>query len=292
MDQLSSIKIAKSKVKTQGILMMLIAAICFATLVMLIKFVPNIPLMEIILFRSIPTMLIIPLILINKGIPILGNNRPLLLLRSVFTVFALTSYIYTVKVMILTDAVAIKQLASLLSVLFAAIFLKEKISLKQVSIFVFGFLGILLVLKPGIRADIFPAIIGLGGVMMTAMGLTIVRHLRSHVHPLVIVSYSGYVVGLTALGVLLWQRNFIVPDIKSLIILVLIGLLSLGAQYTLILSYHMAPPKSISFYLYLTIVFAVIFDIFIFKKAPDLFSLFGASLIIVSGYLNYKLKAE
>lgn len=146
--------------------------------------------------------------------------------------------------------------------------------------------------KPGIRSDVFPAIIGLGGAMMTAMGLTIVRHLRSYDHPLVIVNYSGYVIGLTALGVLLWQRNFIVPDIKSLIILVLIGLLGLGAQYTLILSYHMAPPKLVSFYLYLTIVFSAIFDIFIFKGAPGLFSIFGASLIIVSGYLNYKLKAE
>ena len=95
MDQLSSIKIAKSKVKVQGILMMLVAAICFAAVAILIKFVPNVPLMEIILFRNIPIMLIIPLILINKGIPILGNNKPLLLLQGVFTVFALASYIYS-----------------------------------------------------------------------------------------------------------------------------------------------------------------------------------------------------
>ena len=37
MDQLSSIKIAKSKVKVQGILMMLVAAICFAAVAILIK---------------------------------------------------------------------------------------------------------------------------------------------------------------------------------------------------------------------------------------------------------------
>jgi len=50
MDQSTSIKAAKSKVKVQGILMMFIAASCLAVLVMLIKFVPDIPLMEIILF--------------------------------------------------------------------------------------------------------------------------------------------------------------------------------------------------------------------------------------------------
>jgi len=248
--------------------------------------------MEIILFRNIPTMLIIPLILINKRIPILGNNKPLLLLRSVLIAFATASYFYTIKVMSLTDAISIKQLSPLLSVFFATIFLGEKVGFKQVSIFIFGFLGTLLVVKPGIRPDIFPAIIGLGGAILTAIGYIMIRYLRSHDHPLVIVNYFGYIIGLIALGILLWQRNFIIPDIKSLIILALIGFTGLGAQYTLTLSYHMAPPKLVSLYLYLQIVFSAIFDTFIFKEALDLFSIFGASLIIISGYLNYKLKAE
>jgi len=227
MDQSSSTKPAKREVKAQGILMMLIAAICFAVLAFLIKFVPDIPLMELIFFRNIPIMLIVPLILTKKGIPIFGNNRPLLLLRSVLATFSIVSYFYTIKVMILTNAVSIKQLSPLLSIFFAAIFLREKISFKQVSIFIFAFLGTLLVVKPGLRADMFPAIVGLGGAIMNAIGLTIVRHLRSNDHPLVIVNYLGYVIGLTALGVLLWQKNIIIPDIKSLIILVSIGLLGL-----------------------------------------------------------------
>ena len=266
MSQLSSIEIAESDLRVQGILMMLIAAICFAAMGILIKFVPNIPLMEIVFFRNVPTMLIIPLILINKGIPILGNNRPLLLLRGVLGTFSAVSYFYTIKVMLLTDAASIKQLAPFLSVFFAAIFLREKISFKQVSIFVFGFLGTLLVVKPGIRADIFPAIIGLSGSMMDAIGLTVVRYLRSDDHPLVIVNYLGYIISLTALGVLLWQGNFIIPDIKSLIILVLIGLAGLGAQYTYTLSYHMAPPKLVSLYLYLIIVLVLFLTLLFLKR--------------------------
>ncbi|HAJ32793.1 MAG TPA: EamA family transporter [Candidatus Atribacteria bacterium] len=292
MDQSSSTKPAKREVKAQGILMMLIAAICFAVLAFLIKFVPDIPLMELIFFRNIPIMLIVPLILIKKGIPILGNKRPLLLLWGLLSIFSTISYFYTIKVMILTDAVSIKQFSPFLSVFFAAIFLKEKIGYKKVSIFIFGFLGALLVVKPGFRTDIFPAIVGLGGATLQAMGFSVVRYLRLSDHPMVVVNYFGYIVGLSSLGVLLWQGNFIVPNIRSLIILVLIGLVGLAGQYYLTLSYHMAPPKLVSLCLYLTIVFSAIFDTFIFKKAPDLFSIFGASLIIVSGYLNYKLKAE
>lgn len=292
MRQSSPVEGVRNKLKVQGILMMVIAAICFAVLAMFIKFVPNIPLMEIILFRNILIMLVIPLMIFKKGIPILGNKRSLLLLRSILTIFAMTSYFYTIKVMILTDALTIKQLAPLLSIFFAAIILKEKVNFKQISIFIFGFLGMLLIVKPGIRPYIFRAIIGLGGATLTAISYIMIRYLRSDDHPLVIVNYFGYVIGLTSLGVLLWQRNFIIPDLKSLIILVLIGLTGGSAQYALTLSYHMEPPKLVSLYLYLQIVFAIIFDTFIIKEAPDLFSMFGASLIIVSGYLNYKLKAE
>ena len=125
MSQSIHIKEVRSKVKVQGILMMVFAAICFAVLAMLIKFIPNVPLMEIILFRNIPIMLVIPLMIFKKGIPILGNKRKrsLLLLRSILTIFAMTSYFYTIKVMILTDALTIKQLAPLLSIFFAAIIL-------------------------------------------------------------------------------------------------------------------------------------------------------------------------
>jgi drug/metabolite transporter (DMT)-like permease len=145
----------------------------------------------------------------KKGIPILGNKRSLLLLRSILTIFAMTSYFYTIKVMILTDALTIKQLAPLLSIFFAAIILKEKVNFKQISIFIFGFLGMLLIVKPGIRPYIFRAIIGLGGATLTAISYIMIRYLRSDDHPLVIVNYFGYVIGLTSLGVLLWQRIFL-----------------------------------------------------------------------------------
>ena len=52
----------------------------------------------------------------------------------------------------------------------------------------------------------------------------------------------------------------------------------------------MAPTKLISLYLYLQIIFGALLGVLFFKEIPDLFSIFGASLIIISGYLNYKLK--
>jgi len=275
-----------------GILMMIIASVCFSLMAVMVKFLGHLPLMEIIFFRNIPTMLVIPLILKNKKISFWGNNKPLLLLRSLLSSFSVITYFYTITIMILTDAVTIKQLSPFFIILLASIFLGEKIDFRKITIFILAFLGALLVVKPGFRLDIYPAVIALLGAISTAGSHVALRSLRLTDHPLVIINYFGYSIGLISLGILLWQGNFIIPDALSLFVLLLLGLVGLGAQFALTKAYQMAPTKLVSFYLYLQIIFGALLGVLFFKEIPDLFSIFGAFLIIIGGYLNYKLKIE
>ncbi len=275
-----------------GILMMIIATICFSLMAAMVKFLRHLPVMEIIFFRNIPIMLIIPLILKNKKISFWGNNKPLLLLRSLLSGFAAIAFFYTITVMILTDAVTIKQLSPFFIMLLASIFLGEKIDFRRITIFILAFLGALLVVKPGFRLDIYPAVIALLGAISTAGSHVALRSLRLTDHPLVIVNYFGYSIGLISFGTLLWQGNFIIPDALSLFVLLLLGLVGLGGQFALTKAYQMAPTKLVSLYLYLQIIFGALLGVLFFKEIPDLLSMFGASLIIISGYLNYKLKIE
>jgi drug/metabolite transporter (DMT)-like permease len=275
-----------------GILMMIIATICFSLMAAMVKFLRHLPVMEIIFFRNLPIMLIIPLILKNKKISFWGNNKPLLLLRSLLSSFAAIAFFYTITVMILTDAVTIKQLSPFFIILLASIFLGETIDFRKITFFILAFLGALLVVKPGFRLDIYPAIIALLGAISTAGSHVALRSLRLTDHPLVIVNYFGYSIGLISFGILLWQGNFIIPDVLSLFVLLLLGLAGLGGQFALTKAYQMAPTKLVSLYLYLQIIFGALLGVLFFKEIPDLLSVFGASLIIISGYLNYKLKIE
>jgi len=254
----------------------------------MVKFLRHLPVMEIVFFRSVTIMLIIPLILKNKKIPFWGNNKPLLLLRCFFSGFAVIAYFYTITVMILTDAVTIKVLSPFFIILLASIFLGEKIGFKKVTIFILAFLGVLLVVKPGFRLNIYPTIIALLGAISTAGAHVIVRSLRLTDHPLVIVNYFGYSIGLASFGILCWKGNFIFPDALSLFILLLLGLTGLGGQFALTKAYQLAPANLVSLYLYLKIIFGAFLAILFFKEIPDTFSILGALLIIGSGYLNFK----
>lgn len=105
---------------------MLVFTICFASMTVMVKFLRHLPLMEIIFFRNLPIMLIIPLILKNKKIPFCGNNRPLLLLRCLFGALTMVAYFYTITVMALADAVTVKQLSPFFILILARIFLRKR----------------------------------------------------------------------------------------------------------------------------------------------------------------------
>ena len=270
--------------------MMIFASICFTLMAVAVHFLSDLPLMEIIFFRSLFIMLIVPLMLKNRKISFWGNNKLILILRGLFGGSVMVAYFYSITAMDLTDAVTIKQLSPFFIILLASILLGEKISFKIVAIFILAFVGAVLVVKPGFRSDIYPAIIGLLGAVLTAGSHVAVRQLRLTDHPLVVVNYFGYTIGLLSFGLLLWQGNFCIPSTSSLFILILLGLVGLEAQIALTKAYQMAPTNLVSLYLYLQIIFSVLLGVLFFKEIPDLFTIFGATLIIISGYLNYKLE--
>jgi len=273
--------------------MMVITSICFALMAVIVKYIKHLPLMEIILFRNIPTMMIIPIILKKRDISLFGNNKPVLLLRGFFGVIGMIGMFYTYTTMPLTDAVTIQRLSPFFIVILSGMFLKEKLYFQQIPIFILAFLGGLLVIRPGLRLDLFPAIIGLIAAISMAVAHVTLRHLRLTDHHLVIINYYAYISGLTSLIVLLFSKsNFNISKPNDLLILFLLGLIALVSQVTLTKAYQMAPASLVSLYTYSQIIFASIFSLLFFREIPSLLSLSGAALISISGYLNYKLRIK
>lgn len=275
-----------------GIFFIVTASLCFALIAVLVKQVRHLPLMEIILFRNIPTMLIVPLMIKKSKFPFFGNNKFILWFRSFIGAIAMMAMFYAFKVMLLTDAVTIHNLSPFFTFLLAGIFLQEKLSLRQLPFFIFAFLGGLLVIKPGLRLDMLPALIALVAAIGIAVTHVNLRHLRLTDHYLVIVNYFSYIGGMVSLIILLVQKSFQLPSLSDCLVLILLGGIGLLAQIALTKAYQMAPASLVSLYIYSQIIFATIFGLLFFKEVPDIFSIIGASFIIISGYLNYRYKSK
>ena len=248
--------------------------------------------MEIIFFRSIPTMLIVPLIIKKANISFLGNNKFILWFRSFIETIGMMAIYYTFTVITLTDAITILNLSPFFTFFLAGIFLQEKLSLRQLPFFIFAFLGALLVIKPGLRLDILPALIALVAAIFIAVSFVSLRHLRLTDHYLVIVNYFTYISGLTSLVILLVQQSFQLPSLSDCLVLILLGGIGLLAQVALTKAYQLAPASLVSLYTYSQIIFATIFGLLFFKEIPDIFTIIGASFIIISGYLNYRYNSN
>ena len=281
----------KDNYKT-GILLMTASSIGFSLMVIIVKYVKQFPLMEIVLFRSFPTIIIIPIILCKRNIFIFGSNKTFLLLRGFLGVIDVIASFYAYTKMPLTEAVAIQQLSPFFVIILSNIFLKEKLYAHQIPIFLIAFMGGLMVIKPYGRIDLFPVMICLLGTICISASHVTLRYLRLTDHSLVIVNYFAFITSLTSITILLKQGSMVVPKPLDFFILVLLGLFALFTQNALTKSYQMAQASLLQLYRYSTILFTSIFSFLFFKEVPDLLSLSGACLIVISGYLNYKLSSN
>ncbi len=111
-------------------------------------------------------------------------------------------------------------------------------------------------------------------------------------HYLVIINYFAYISGVVSLFILLAQKSFQLPSLSGCLVLILLGGIGLLAQIALTKAYQLVPASLVSLYNYSQIIFASVFGLLFFQEIPDLLSIGGAIFIVISGYLNYRLKSN
>jgi len=235
---------------------------------------------------------IAPILLWKNNIPILGNNKLFLFIRSIAGFIAISSIFFAYSNMLLSDAFTIKQLYPIFVIILSPFFLKEKILCRQIPLIVLTFFGVIMIIKPGLNSYILPSMIALNGSFFFSISQVMLSHLAHTDHSLVIVNYFGYIGGMLGLLITILQNSFVFPDFNDLILLLLIALVSFGASYGGAKAYGMAQASFISFYMYSEIIFATILGILFLEEVPNTLSIIGALLIILSGIANFKIKLQ
>ena len=276
----------------KAIIILMTSAFLSALLGLLIKKVTNVPIMEIVFFRNLGIIFVAPILLWKNNIPIFGNNKPFLLIRSFTGFIAISSMYFAYSNMLLGDAVTIKELFPIFVIILSSFFLKERIFWKQIPLIFLAFIGVVMIIKPGLNSYILPSIIALNGSFFFSVSQVILRHLRHTDHPLVIINYLGYTNGILALTIVLLQKSFVFPDTKNLILFISMAIIALMASYGFAKAYRMAQASFLSFYMYSEIIFATVLGILFLEEIPDNYSIIGTLLIILTGIINFKIKLK
>jgi len=277
-----------------GAVYMIVSVLFFSFMDILIKVTDEYDVGQTMFFRAffglIPIYFLIPKEKIKDFYK--TKNFKLHFYRSFFGAIAMAAIFIGLRNLQLAEVTALAFSAPLWVVIFSMFFLSETIRLKRWIAVGLGFVGTIIISKPGFDNlnfyYIYPIIfcIGFAGVSILIRKLTLAGE------PVWLIAfYFSLFSGLGGLITLPLGR-WTMPNTYDFILLILIGLLGSIANLLLTQSYKLAEVTLTTPLKYLSLVFAIIFGFYFFKEVPTIYTLLGAGLIVVSSAIIFFRESE
>lgn len=275
---------------TQGMAFMLLATLLFTCMNVLVKLVPHIPAVEIIFFRSVISLVMSYVALASQKVPVLGNNKKLLLLRGATGALALVCYFITLQNIPLASAVTLQYLSPVFTTVLGIFLVKEKVKPMQFLFFGLAFAGVLLVKGFDPRVDTLYLLLGIGAGFFAGLAYNIIRKLNTTEHPLVIVFYFP----LVTIPLTLWYviTHWVQPVGVEWGYLFLIGVLTQFAQYFMTKAYQLEELSKVASLNYIGIIYALGFGYLIFDETFHPITYLGMMLVLGGVILNIQYKRK
>ena len=220
-------------------------------------------------------------------------NYPLQLARSAIMFLSNSVYIAALSTVALATASAIMFTAPLIVTALSAPFLGEKVGIRRWSAIVVGFIGALVIIRPGVTTPNFDAS-GLGLALLFASSTCfaiyqlLTRRLSDRDSAETNIVYTGLIAALVMSFAM--PLIFIAPkDTIDKSLFLIVGILGGFMQYFVAKALEEAPASVVSPYLYGELVVAVAVGFAVFGDFPDHWTLVGAATIAASGlYIAYR----
>ncbi len=268
----------------RGILFMLLAVLLFSTMDVLVKLAAeSYPVGQIIFFRNLLAFL--PIVFFVRragGIAVLRTRHLRLhLWRAATGVGAMFCFFLAFALLPLGEAVALGQAGPIFLTALSVPLLSERVGVRRWSAVAVGFLGVLVMTRPGTGVFEPAALVALAGALLYALAMISIRRLGANEPAATIVFYFTSFATLAGLATL--PFGWRVPDPVGLAMLVTIGLIGGVAQMALTQSFRLAPVAVVAPFEYGGLVFAVLFGYLIWHDFPNVYVLAGAALVVASG---------
>ncbi len=212
------------------------------------------------------------------------------ILRGSIAAFGTFCFIGAYSRLPVVDVTAITFLSPLITVVFAALFLKERVHIYRWTAVIVGFSGVLLMLVPHLETttqDLTTgALIGIGLALLNAVcaagATTQIRRLQETESTVAIVIYFSLFV--SGIGLLTLPFGWRIPqDSHEVMMLFGLGLVGGIGQILHTAGYRYAPPSLLAPFEYSAMVWALILGYAIFGEVPTSWVVAGALVVIAAG---------
>ncbi len=278
---------------------MVLSVFLFSSMDAVIKWASaDYPTGQIVFFRNFLAFVPIYLFLWRTGTPMplrtsrIGGH----LVRGLFGVTSMSLFFLALGLLPLADAMALGMSGPIFLTALSVPLLTERVGLRRWSAVIVGFIGVLVMVRPGSGVFQPAAMTALGGAFFYALAMVSIRHLSRSEPATTIVFYftlSAAIVGLMtwplAAVAPAWLDPWVAPDVEGWALLIGIGLIGGTAQLTMTYAFKMAPVAVIAPFEYGAIVIGVSYGLAIWNEVPDRYIVLGAAIVIASGlYILYR----
>ena len=205
--------------------------------------------------------------------------------RALLAVIESAVFVLAFRYLPLADTHAVAATSPLIVIALGVLFLGEKAGPARWAAVAAGFVGVLLIVRPGFRELDWALLLPLAGAILWGAYQILIRLCSRTDTPDTKLVWSAFVAfGVTTL-IGPWQ--WIWPDATGWALLIAIASLGALAHYALIKALDYAEAGSVQPYSYTLLVFVTILGVIVFGDIPDHWTLAGAAVIVASGLYTW-----
>jgi len=214
-----------------------------------------------------------------------SENLQLQILRGITLLSANICFFYSISVISMAKALTLAFVAPLVTTALSTIFLNEKVGIRRWFAVILGFIGSLVVIRPGFIEFNLATISALGTGCFYGVYLIITRKLHTTDNPLLTLLITGVVGGI--ISTLFVPIVWINLTHNQWLLLALMGIFACLGHLLLICSLRYADASKLAPFGYFEIITNIILGYYFFNDFPDLWTFTGLFIIISSGTYIY-----
>lgn len=243
---------------------------------------------QIVFFRYLFGLLPVSIVIWYDGFPALRTRRPLAhIIRGIMMFMALSLFFRGLRDVPLAEGIAVAFSAPLFVTAMSGPVLGEKVGLQRWAAVLAGFVGMLVILRPGTEAFRVDSLYIIASAFCFASVMLFTRRMARTETNASMYTFTTIVAGLCTVPFM--AVSWIEPQGVHLWSFLLLGLVGGTASYLIIIAYRNAPAAVNASFDYSALIWTTLIGWFVWQETPDVLVWIGAIIVVAAGlFITYR----
>ena len=273
----------------RGIGLMIVSSILFSAMHAAIRHVSTeLPSYQIAFFRAFFGLVLFLPVAIRTRFGFLRTSRPWLHgLRALLNLCSMLAFFTALDTTPIARVTALSFSAPIFMAVMSVVLLGERMRVRRWAATILGFIGALIIIRPGIVEIDSGSVLVLGSAAVWAACMIVIKILGRTESSMAITGYSNLLLSVMALvpAIMVWKN----PSLDAWVWLAFIGTVGTLGQIAIAEALKQADATAVMPFDFLKLIWATAFGFVFFAELPDQYTWVGAAVIFSSGmYIAYR----